>query len=108
MRYLGPGNGRTVTSDYYWDDDTNQLVRHVHGDVEPILNANKAAQDAWGGRFGDKNTFHHVAEIPVEIIEKWLHEEGFNAMTEEGFEHMIKKKLNDPDWQYLKTKNVRL
>lgn len=108
MRKLGPGNSCTVKSDWYWDDDSKRLVQHVHGDVEPILQANRAAQNDWNGRFGDSNTFHHVAEIPAEIVHKWMAEEGFNVFTEEGFEHMIRKKLNDPEWQYLKSKNVRL
>ena len=106
MKYMGPGTAQTVKSDYYYDDGEDKLVLHTHGDVQGVIDANKAAQNAWDGRFNPKKTFHHVASIPPEIALKWLHEEGYNIYQREGFEAIIKKKLNDPEWRYLKTKDI--
>lgn len=103
MRYLGPGTGQ-LKSDFYWDDDNDCLVQRTQGDVTDAIDKNKAQQNEWGGRFGDKEIYHKVASIPNEIIHQWLVEEGFNPYQD--MEHLIKKKLNDPNWKYLKTKNV--
>lgn len=108
MRWLGPGTSLTTNTEWYWNDDNDELVQRTYQDVEPIIKANKAAQNDWGGRFGNKETFHHVATIPHAEIVKWMNEKGINAFNQGDFEDAVIKMLNDPDWKNLKTKNVRI
>jgi hypothetical protein len=100
MKHLGD-SGVTVKASHYLDESENLYVVEHEEDVEPTIERNKAMQNEFT-RFG-KETFHHVASIPPIIMLKWLNEEGINAYRREGFEHIIAKKLNDPDWKYLKT-----
>ena len=77
-------------------------VRHVQ-DVEPILEWNKAARSMsqksdWG---------RHVARIPNVIYVKWLDEEYAKGNTKlrmftPEFDEIVAKKLQDPDWAYLR------
>jgi len=73
-------------------------------DVEPILEHNKelrtqSQKSDWG---------RHVAKIPNVIITRWLNEEwargnlGLRPFTRE-FDELVKRKLADPDWKYLRT-----
>lgn len=77
---------------------------HVHRvqDVEPYLDDNKRMQaDQSGGwRRASKGNMRKIASIPNIVVEKWL-QEGFNAYTADPKE--LRKKLDDPDYAYLKT-----
>ena len=70
-------------------------------DVEPILDLNKALQNA-GRQSGD---FRHIGTIPNVVLVKWLYEEGANVwrMSAHEFGQFIRRKLNDPDWRHLRT-----
>jgi hypothetical protein len=80
------------------------IVAETMQDVEPILERNKVLrsmtqQSDWG---------RHIGSIPNVIITKWLNEEwaagntGLRPFTPE-FDLLVQKKLNDPDWKYLRT-----
>jgi hypothetical protein len=72
-------------------------------DVEGILEHNKELRTMeqrsdWG---------RHIAEIPNVIMLKWLSEEwdrgnDLRYLSPE-FNDIVKKKLNDPEWAYLRT-----
>lgn len=78
-------------------------VEHVQ-DVEPILERNKALRTEeqrsdWG---------REIAEIPNVILIRWLDEEYARGNTTlrmftPEFDAIMKKKLYDPDWAYLRT-----
>ncbi len=108
MLKIGNG-GKTVKSEYFLDDAENTLVVKYSGDVSPIINENIAAQNDWQG-FDKKADFHHVAEIPNEIVVKFMVEKGVNilAMNQEGLEDVCKRILNDPEYKYLKRIPVRI
>jgi hypothetical protein len=77
-------------------------------DVEPYLEhakklrAMEQKSDAW----------RHTGMIPNIILTKWLHEEldrghkGLRIGSKE-FDQIIWRKLQDPDWAYLRTDGVR-
>jgi hypothetical protein len=71
-------------------------------DVEPILDYNKRAQaDAVGGwRRNSRRPRRQIAEIPNIVVEQWL-KEGFNVF--QVSEKELRKKLDTPEWSYLKT-----
>lgn len=78
-------------------------IEHVQ-DVEPILEWNKAARsDEQRGDWG-----RHIARIPNVIYVRWLHEEHARGNTSlrlftSEFDLIVQKKLNDPEWAYLRT-----
>ncbi|MGC2777652.1 MAG: hypothetical protein WA418_18655 [Bradyrhizobium sp.] len=84
-------------------DGSGLVIEHVQ-DVAPILDWNSEArrdeqQSDWG---------RHVARIPNVIYVKWLNEEYARGNTRlrlftPEFDEIVQKKLNDPDWAYLRT-----
>jgi hypothetical protein len=80
------------------------IVAHTMQDVEPILERNKQLRSTpqksdWG---------RHIASIPNVILVKWLNEEyarGNNSlrMYTKEFDEIVEKKLQDPEWKYLRT-----
>jgi hypothetical protein len=84
--------------------DCGDLVVETRQDVEPIIERNKLLagepqRSGWG---------RHVASIPLVIIQKWLDEEyargnvTLRPFTPE-FNQLAKRKLQDPEWKYLRT-----
>lgn len=73
-------------------------------DVEAILERNKQLQNMpqkWAGEW------HHIASIPNVILERWMNEDGVNmlALSGDEFDRIVKRKLRDPDWAWLRTTN---
>ncbi len=79
-----------------------RLTVYREQDVAPILDHNKRMQadGAGGWRRTGRSIRRKVAEIPNIVIEKWL-TEGFNFFR--ATENEIRKKLDEPDYSYLKT-----
>lgn len=79
-----------------------ELTVYREQDVEPYLDANKRMQaDGVGGwRRTAKHTRRQIADIPNIVAEQWL-KEGFNVFTVS--EKELRKKLDEPQWAYLKT-----
>lgn len=84
-QFHGQGNGTFVIS--------------AQQDVQPILDRNKAMQNA-GKQTGDLRL---VASIPTIFIEKFMNEQGFNLLKlgKQDFEKMIRKMRRDPDYRHL-------
>jgi len=78
-------------------------IKHTQ-DVEQILDHNKILRSMeqksdWG---------RHIAEIPNVIYIRWLDEEHARGNTDlrlftPEFDAIVKKKLYDPEWAYLRT-----
>jgi hypothetical protein len=50
----------------------------------------------------------HIATIPNVVLVRWLNEEHARGRTDlalfsKEFDEVVKRKLNDPDWAYLRT-----
>ena len=83
-------------------------IQHTQ-DVEPILEWNKEARrdeqhSDWG---------RHVARIPNVIYVKWLDEEHRKGNTSlrlftAEFDEIVQKKLQDPEWAYLRVDRPKL
>jgi hypothetical protein len=86
----------------HFDSNGEDLaIEHVQ-DVEDILEWNKEARreeqhSDWG---------RHIARIPNVIYMKWFDEEHAKGnpvrMYSKEFDEIVKKKLQDPDWAYLR------
>ena len=80
------------------------VISHTYQDVEDIIERNKALQTIpqksdWG---------RHVATILNNIINAWLNEEWARGnvnlrMFSTEFNALVKRKLADPDWRWLRT-----
>lgn len=79
-----------------------ELVVKRTQDVEPILDHNKRrqAEGVGGWRRSHGALRRNIAEIPNIVIEQWL-KEGFNIF--QVSERELRKKLDNPEWSYLKT-----
>ena len=93
-----------MQTDVLLDRNDRKIIARSVQDVEPILERNKALRSVpqrsdWG---------RHVASIPNVILVKWLNEEyvsgnvGLRMYTTE-FNELVQRKLQDPDWAYLRT-----
>lgn len=86
---------------HFWrDNDEGGEVVSLQ-DVAPIIEQNRAAYDANDGYTADRS-MRRVAYIPQVIIQKWLNEDGLDVWNPEHKQRLMRK-LNDPDWRYLRT-----
>ena len=100
MQKIGE-SGTLIRSEHFYDEQSDSLIVKYQDDVEAVIDSNRRAQNDFTGFNG--SDFHKVAEIPSILIIKWLNEEGLNFYQKEGFEAILKKKLNNPEYAYLKT-----
>ncbi len=84
------------------DRGERSIVAETVQDVEPILERNKALQNAGPQR---SDWGRHIATIPNVVLVKWLNEDGANVwrMSSDEFGKFIRRKLDDPDWRHLRT-----
>jgi hypothetical protein len=89
--------------EYTWEDqgDGNNLV-HGTQDLTGILDRNRAMANHNDG-YTPTRELRRVAHIPAIIRNKWLAEEGWDAYRPDLYGDKLMRKLNDPDWQYLRT-----
>ena len=95
-----------IKTRHHLDSDGSMTVQRTQ-DVEPILDRNKAFQNTPQKK--SELMGHHIGSIPLIIVEKWANEEGFNILDtgkhgKAAVTKFMKRKLADPDWQYLKTR----
>ena len=92
-----------MRTDLLLDRNEKIIVAATTQNVEPILDRNRALRGEpqrsdWG---------RHVATIPNVILVKWLNEEyargnlALRMFTAE-FNELVARKLNDPEWAYLR------
>lgn len=91
-------------------DESDKLTHLVTWqDVEPVLDLNKRLQNESQRRAG---AFHHVGFVPDVFALKWFNEEWERGhrMRWMDEEHMriIWRKLQDPDWKFLRTTDRQL
>ena len=87
---------------HYWRDDGNGSGSVVsQQDVTPLIENNKRLQNDTPRVL--KADFWPEAFIPDIIILKWLNEEGLNIFDKNAAVQ-LKRKLNDPDWRFLRTR----
>ena len=94
-----------VTSIFHHDDQAN--LSHVQRiqDCEAIVENNKALQtDGTRGDFQGK-WGRRIASIPLVVAEKWIKEDGINwlALPKKERRAYLRRKLNDPEYRYLRT-----
>lgn len=86
------------------DPNDKDVIAVTTQDVEPILERNKTLRSEeqksdWG---------RHVATVPNNVAYQWLVEEWTRGnknlrMFSPEWMALVKRKLDDPDWAYLRT-----
>jgi hypothetical protein len=93
--------GMSVWFDY--NELTDEATLEYEQDVEPILEVNKMqANDSDFTKQGIKQEMWKYASIPVGLQMKWLIEEGLDVYDDNAWPQIFRK-LNDPEYAYLKT-----
>lgn len=97
---FGARRGETVTQ-IHSNGDGSATVS-IHQEVDHLLKANRELQraDDYTGDF-QGGWGRRVARIPLTVINKWLFEEGFDAMRPENLPEVLQR-LDDPDYSDLK------
>lgn len=99
---VDPFSGLQTWHDY--DEATDTTVLSYEQDVEPLLDANKAAANHADGPMGD---MVHVASIPPSVQMKWLVEKGVDLLNPDH-KGAVARLLDDSEWRYLKCRNIIL
>lgn len=88
--------------DYYWDEQNQQMTIRNRHDIGDILESNKHQQNQTLDKRYGKEMMHHVADIPNAVVLQWKKEglDIFDGQPET--KRKLMRKLNDPDYRYLK------
>lgn len=97
-----------VETEFHLDGNAKTITVNRVQDVEDIIERNKALQTMeqrsdWG---------RHIGEIPNVFIEQWLNEEYQRGnvgmkMSSPEFKALIKRKLRDPQYAFLRVTDKR-
>lgn len=77
------------------------MVTSAIQELDPILDRNRAMATENDG-YSPSRELRRVASIPWWLIFKWRHEEGFDALNPHHADRLARK-LNDPDYAWLRT-----
>ena len=93
-----------VTTTFHYDHSSDKTIIQTSQDVEPILEANKVAQTINDG-YSPSRDLKRIASIPLVVVQKWMEEDGVNFLSlgKQDKAKYLRKKLNDPDYAYLRT-----
>lgn len=83
------------------DNEDGTITVTEKQDCGSILELNKAMASHNDG-YTPSREMRRVASIPLNIIQKWKDEEGWDALNP-LYADKLALKLDDPDWQYLRT-----
>ena len=89
-------------------DHTNDvgMVQTTY-DLTAVIDMNKERQNDGTNGWTKSRDMKHQAFIPNALIEKWMVEEGINAYNKDHWP-AIRRKLNDPDYAFLRTSKGRM
>ena len=76
------------------------------GETDPIVERNKAMATHNDG-YSPSREMRRVASIPMILIAKWKNEEGWDALDPACADRLMKK-MNDPEYHYLRTADGQL
>lgn len=91
-----------VAEYHHYDPLADRTVVETVQDVAPILERNKALQNADDRGWSPGHDLRRAAAIPDIVILKWRNEHGIDVFNRDHWP-AVKKLLNDPEWRYLRT-----
>jgi|3_EtaG_2_1085321.scaffolds.fasta_scaffold313007_2 hypothetical protein len=89
------------------DEGAGKTHIRVQQDVENIIDANKAGQNSGHDGYNRDRSMRHLAEVPFGVIHQWMMDDGlpvrrYFQMSKAEKEAYVTRKLNDPNWAYLR------
>ena len=100
-RFLGYDPALGMTEAFHFDHSSGDFTVETIHNVEPIMEANKRAQNNGDG-FTPSRDMKWIARIPNVVIEKWLNELGVNIF-DKNHAPAVRRLLNSSDWRHLRT-----
>lgn len=94
-----------ITSYFHDHDDPEKFSISTEQDVTPFLEANKAKQNSGKDYWKSGGDFRHEATIPIGVQHLWLEKYGIEVWNPDHLPDVVKR-LNDPEWRYLKTAEI--
>ncbi len=89
----------------HFDESSGKSIIQTIQDVDPYLK--QAASDRQHQVEGWKGDLHHVATVPLVLIEQWNQEFKCNILEKKN-RHLLMLKLNDRNYSKLRTKEGRI
>lgn len=107
-KLLDDGSINGVRQWHDYNPLTDETTISYEQDVSAILEANKAAyNDGTNGYVSKSKEMKKVALIPHVVSMKWLAEEGINIWDKNHWPAVVRK-LNDPEYLYLRTSGGKI
>lgn len=94
-------------TEYYFKDNGDGTYQvSSFQEVDPFLDRNVAMANHNDGWSASKD-LRRLASVPLNLLRKWREEEGFDALNPHH-DDVLKRKLNDIDFQKLRTAHWRV
>ncbi|MBP8273248.1 MAG: hypothetical protein KAY59_02400 [Acidobacteria bacterium] len=91
-----------------WTYDGERVVQHTQQDVQPLLDHNAAQRnDPGAAAAGKKKGFMKVGSIPLELVQKWHAEEGFNIFSPDVPTSEVLRRLRMAEYEKLRTTDAK-
>lgn len=91
-----------------WTYDGEQVVQHTKQDVQPLLDHNAALRsDGQTQARGKRAGFLKVGSIPLELVQKWKAEEGFDIFSPSTPTSEVLRRLRMAEYEKLRTTDVK-
>ena len=91
-----------LTEYHSYDPATDTTVIETVQDVAPVLERNKALQNADDGGWSPTRELRRAASIPDILVLKWRNEEGIDVFDPNHWP-AVKRKLNSSEYRWLRT-----
>lgn len=107
-RFLDEVDG--VVSEVHYDELTDVTTINRTQDAEPIVERNKLLQ-AHGDGYSPSRELRHTASIPLVVWERWNTETSgrlMNGMGRQEKAAFLRRKLNDPEWRWLRASSGKM
>lgn len=86
------------------DNEDGTITVLTEQDAQPLLDFNRARANSSDGYTPSKD-LRFAASIPAVVMEAWLKEANYDS---NGLQELIAKRLDDPDWKWLRTADFRV
>lgn len=89
------------TETFFRDNEDGTFTVFSTQENDPFLERNRVLANSGDG-FSPSRDFRREGSVPLALVEKWKTEEGVNVLHPEGHD-FLRKRLNDIDFQHLRT-----
>ncbi len=91
-----------------FDFDGEHIIQRTTQDVAPLLDQNAALRNDPGvTAFGKKHGLLKVGSIPLELVQKWKAEEGFDIMSPNVPTSEVIRRLRMAEYEKLRTTDAK-